>query len=409
MLDAPSKIVRMSWNTHSLISRFAVSGHFSSNPFSPVGVIPMESFLQNCQEELEELSRDVRGRIYSKLGIKQINDKKNTGIKSPADFKCSFRLNPRTEISYVRVFEIERSDCSMSHDSSRDGPPGHSYIPTPSGADVSVFEIFCTFSDEPDWGMDQDIFSFPDYSMGRPPFGPRSGKSSQASFHMGFPHENRFYYRVVPGLAKSLLSIRAAMSFDLSKIAFRNGFDYWGWRFAAWATHYLQDITCPFHCCPFPPGIKNILKKFFRNPNPLKFYHNNRNYLRNRHGMLEATVSYLMNESVKNGTNSPLIDALNVNTGKLPEDLDLVIKEVSRIPYMLAPKINDFMVNLFSCPIIDEPEYYIYEDPDFTIGKILEYAIKQRPSMHSVFVELVSQCLSEAGRVTRFSLESLRR
>ena len=409
MFDPSSKIVGMSWNTHSLISRFAASGNFSSNPGSLIKVVPMESFLQNCQEELEGLSRDVRGRIYSRLGIEQIIDKENTVIKSPSDFIWSFRLNPGTEINYVRVFEVERSNFTMSHDSSRDGPPGHSYIPTSLGSDISALEIYCTFSDEPDWGMDQDIFSCPDYSMGRPPFGPRSGKSSQAAFHMGFPHEHRFFYRAIPGLARSLLPIRAAMGFDLAKIAFRGGFDYWGWRFAAWGAHYLQDITCPFHCCPFPPGIKNLLKKFFWNPNPFKFYHNNRNYLRNRHGLLEAVVSYLMNESVKDGTNSPLIDALNPNHKKLPEDLDLVIQEVSRIPCMLAPKINDSMVNLFYWPLIDKPEYYLNEDPLFPIGKIIGDAATQRPSMYSVFVDMVSQCLSQAGRVTRYSLELFRR
>lgn len=409
MANASGTRIMMSWNTHSLITWFAASRYFGANPGLPVKVTSIESLIDDSRDDLSKLAESFQHLLYHKLGIGKQHIPVKRDIVSLGDFLDSFRLNPGTQIQYVRVFDPAESNSEMTHDPSREGPPGHSYYPTNLGSEIPAFAIYCTFSDEPDWGMDQEIFTIRDYRMGRPPFGPDRGKSSQAPFHMAFPHENSLTYWIVPGLAKGLLSIRAAMNFSLSEIAFDKGCDYWGWRFAAWGTHYLQDITCPFHCCPFPPEKKNLLMKFLLNPNPFKFYENNKNYLRNRHSLLEATVCYLMNEGVKKRASNPLLEVLEVNIEELPGELDAVIEQVSLVPYKLASKINDLMVDLFSSPLIDKPDYYLNDDAEFAIGEALGDAIKQRPSVYSTFVDLVCRCLSEAGRVTRFAIEFGRR
>ncbi len=119
------------------------------------------------------------------------------------------------------------------------------------GETVSPSQVFATFSDEPDWGMDQNLYPIREYGYGPAPFGAETGKSSQAPFHMAFLHENPIVTALVPDLRRSFMEQRIRVSFALARTAFAHRVDYWGWRFAAWAAHYLQDLTQPYHARPF--------------------------------------------------------------------------------------------------------------------------------------------------------------
>ncbi|PKP54900.1 hypothetical protein CVT91_17635 [Candidatus Atribacteria bacterium HGW-Atribacteria-1] len=54
---------------------------------------------------------------------------------------------------------------------------------------------------------------------------------------------------------------RANHFFEMSKIAFGKGDNYWGFRFAARAIHYLEDVSQPYHTYPAPLDV--LFKKFF--------------------------------------------------------------------------------------------------------------------------------------------------
>jgi hypothetical protein len=54
---------------------------------------------------------------------------------------------------------------------------------------------------------------------------------------------------------------RAKHFFEMSKIAFGKGDNYWGFRFAARAIHYLEDLSQPYHTYPAPLNV--LFKKFF--------------------------------------------------------------------------------------------------------------------------------------------------
>ncbi|MDD3472633.1 MAG: hypothetical protein PHS86_07615 [Syntrophaceae bacterium] len=396
----------MSWNTHSLISRFALSGSICDNPGQICKVSPLEHFISACSDPISTLALDFQEDLYSALGLRPYQVESSQRIECQEQFIKSFRLNPATDLRYVRVFEPEDLTTEMGHDASRDGPPGHSYIEVEHGSEMSALDIICAYADEPDWGMDQNIFSVTDYALGKPSFGPARGKSSQALFHMGFPHQNRLTYFMAPWLARSLLSKRARMCFGLSAIAFREGFGYWGWRFAAWGTHYLQDMTCPFHCCPFPSEKMSMVIKFILNPSPRKWYHLIKGHLQKRHAIFEATVSYVMNESIKKRKSHPFLRALTHNDKPLPCGLDPAIAEISAIPHLLAPQINDLMIELYTFQLIDRPTHNLDVGGEPLIGEALEEASRQRPAVMASFVEMVCHCLSEAGRVTRFALIS---
>ncbi len=399
----------MSWNTHSLISRFSLCEYFSKNEFEKVAVSPLDKFISKCRDRLLEFSLVFHKDLYNRLGLGHPDGRKVESLETIGDFIRIFRLNPQTQFHHVRVYRLEELSPGTGHDVSREGPPGHSYIPVEVGAEIPVFEIICAYSDEPDWGMDQNIFSVREYGLANPPFGPVKGMSSQAPFHMGFPHESRLAYWIVPSLGRSLVSTRVRMCLGLSEIAFAQGMDYWGWRFAAWAAHYLQDITCPVHCMPIPVAPKALIVNLMMNPSPTKFFKKCRDLFRNRHGLFEASVCYLMNKSVKQDSDRRLIDVLLFASDGLDANVDSVIRSASETPHNLAPKIIDFLVNLYSYPVVDQPERYVNPEGEFLINGLLEEAITKRPQFYDGFVDSVCKCLEQAGRVTRFVIVTSRR
>lgn len=129
------------------------------------------------------------------------------------------------------------------------------------GGEVPVLEVLAAYSDEPDWGMDKEIFGeYPE--LWRPEYafmGGKEGTPSQSFRHMYWP---AFRWRMpirtfkLP-LAKLLSSMglapdRAALFMDLSGKAKKLGHPYWSARFAANALHYLEDAAQPFHASQVP-------------------------------------------------------------------------------------------------------------------------------------------------------------
>lgn len=129
---------------------------------------------------------------------------------------------------------------------------------TPS-AGIPLRTVLETYSDEPDWGMDQDLFrQYPHlwkeaYAyMG----GNLGGKPSQAFRHMHWP---KGFFRLGPdgGMVFDPTPIgeapdRGRLFQQLGREAFGSGHPYWGGRFLAWAAHYAQDAAQPFHAAQLP-------------------------------------------------------------------------------------------------------------------------------------------------------------
>ena len=131
---------------------------------------------------------------------------------------------------------------------------GKRFVPLKPGELVSPLAVLATATDEPDYGL--DTFLWEDsptpwgkqYGLGLQPFGdPASAASSQTPFGMGFFHEDRLLYSVAPWAKRSMVQARYYQYSSLASLALRTGHDYWGWRFAGLALHYLQDLTHPYH------------------------------------------------------------------------------------------------------------------------------------------------------------------
>jgi len=297
-------------------------------------------------------------------------------------------------------------DPNTPHHESRKGPPAGMYANTADGEEMAVIEVIATFADEPDWGMDQDLFTVPEYHYGPCPFPVESGPSSQAPFHMAFFHENRALTSILPGLRVSFMEERIRLFFDLAGLAFRNGIEYWGWRFTAWATHYLQDLTQPYHAKPFPVPVLPLLKRFIRRPRVRSLVEGHKNYLKNRHILFEAAVHFLLNDAAKKNQDHVFFSALRGNGDLQSGSLGTIMTRVSRIPNALAKTVDRLVVSLVDLPNITDPAYSLTDDHEFHIDLLLPEAEIQRPEIYRRFVTAVGKCLEETGKMTRYAASS---
>ena len=127
------------------------------------------------------------------------------------------------------------------------------------GQSVPARLVLAGAADEPDMGLDIGLFSdskTPEgkaYGFGEQPFGnSKLEYGTQAPFHMGFYHEAGIVYKLGPFLARTNSEYRIRLFHALADFAFRRGHLYWGFRFAGWGTHYVQDLTQPYHSVVLP-------------------------------------------------------------------------------------------------------------------------------------------------------------
>ena len=119
------------------------------------------------------------------------------------------------------------------------------YVDEEVGEKVKASDILINYSDEPDWDLDTNL--------------KLSKLQALTGGSQGYRH---MYFSVFAGLLKAgEAPKRADHFFEMSKIAFKNGDNYWGFRFAARAIHYLEDLSQPYHTYPAPLDV--LFKKFF--------------------------------------------------------------------------------------------------------------------------------------------------
>lgn len=138
------------------------------------------------------------------------------------------------------------------------------YAALREGGAVSPLAVVTTASDEPDYGLDIGVWEDNDtahgrvYGLGKQPFGnPALSFGTQAPFHMGFYNESAIIYAAAGFLKRTYPEYRIHLYKTLALHALRTGHDYWGWRFAGWALHYIQDLAQPYHARVLP-GVSTL-------------------------------------------------------------------------------------------------------------------------------------------------------
>jgi len=119
------------------------------------------------------------------------------------------------------------------------------YVEGEIGEKTKASDILINYSDEPDWDLDTNL--------------ELNKLQALTGGSQGYRH---MYFSVFAGLLKAgEAPKRANHFFEMSKIAFGKGDNYWGFRFAARAIHYLEDVSQPYHTYPAPLGV--LFKKYF--------------------------------------------------------------------------------------------------------------------------------------------------
>lgn len=109
---------------------------------------------------------------------------------------------------------------------------------------TSARDILIDYSDEPDWGMDQNLeLGFSQKLMG----------GSQGYRHMYYRGGSFHFPKII--LPQGEAPNRVKHFYELAKNAFYEGDLYWGFRFLARALHYIQDLAQPYHTTQTSPSF----------------------------------------------------------------------------------------------------------------------------------------------------------
>jgi hypothetical protein len=120
------------------------------------------------------------------------------------------------------------------------------YVDEEIGEKVKASDILIKYSDEPDWDLDTNL------ELNR--------IQTLTGGSRGYRH---MYSSLFGGLLRGgAAPQRANHFFEMSKVAFERDDNYWGFRFAARAIHYLEDLSQPYHTYPAPLDV--LFKKFFK-------------------------------------------------------------------------------------------------------------------------------------------------
>lgn len=271
------------WGNHALGTWAALKDVPEFATLEPVRVESLDSFLAAQAEALEPVL-DAQ-EAWSREHVPTYPPRPDAlrfvaaGAQTPEElrrrFTAALRIAPdaRLALFLKRVPAQESSGrpmlargqvSTLADDEGEDVDGQSPFVALEEGEAVSPLAVVATASDEPDYGLDIGVWEDNDtahgaaYGFGRQPFGnPALDFGTQAPFHMGFYDESRIIYAAAGFLKRTYPEYRIHLYRTLALHALRSGHDYWGWRFAGWAMHYIQDLTQPYHARVLP-GVSTL-------------------------------------------------------------------------------------------------------------------------------------------------------
>lgn len=271
------------WSNHAWGTWGALKDFAAFERLAPVRVESLESFLVAQAEALEPLldaqEAWARERVPTYPARPDALRFVAAGTPTPDElrrrFVAALRIAPDARLALF-LKRLPRDDAgqrpalarsrvsTLADDEGEDAANGSPFVALQEGEMVSPLAVVATASDEPDYGLDIGVWEDNgtahgrSYGFGRQPFGnPALSFGSQAPFHMGFYHESPILYRAAGFLQRTYPEYRIHLYRTLALHALRTGHEYWGWRFAGWAMHYVQDLTQPYHARVLP-GVSTV-------------------------------------------------------------------------------------------------------------------------------------------------------
>lgn len=273
LLLAIVSLPAMAWSNHALGTWQALGQMLGEDKIPAAQVESLEAFLlaqgSRLEAVLQQEEKWAQAQIaeYPQRPAALAYSASADGAQNRRRFLAALRINPQAKLPlYLQLRPgAERagkplltwqSVTNLQHSASA---MNGQFLRLQEGDQVAALDVLASASDEPDYGLDLGLWANNPggaelaYGFGVQPFGnPALEYSSQAPFHMGFFHESPIVYRAAHFLRRTYPEYRIHLYQTLARHAFATGHAYWGWRFAGWALHYVQDLTQPYHAKVLP-------------------------------------------------------------------------------------------------------------------------------------------------------------
>lgn len=266
---------------------------------------------------------------------------------------------------------------------------------------VTKFEILQKYSDEPDWGLDQNLFEPDQYAElwteDLKYVTQRTGLKSQAFRHCYFPGQFSWASPIktfqIPMRPLGEGPRRALIYKDLALDFFEVGEAYWGYRFLAWSLHYIQDLFQPFHSNQTPS--KRFIAFTWKGWLPAIDIETTGENIGYYHFAFEKWTDRFLKEA-----DSPLAKVLEESSSpKIELTIENILADVVGYAGDLAPTVGSTSVDVF-------PKWSSKTDPlhrkseDVVETDEWKASVKSHPKMET-FKELTLRIFKRMGEFTR--------
>ena len=367
----------LAWAEHDLVTDRALENPGVSYAQEQVQVEPLDTFLAAAPAEVAKTFEGYYAWLAS-TGSDQFKAQTfDASNPTTASFLTAARLNPVTWYPLVRgvlpgqqpvwpVVPIAQVSPYM-----RDRAPFSVVYEDATGQVMTAREVLTTFADEPDWQMDHVLWGHAEYGYGEQPYGKPEGESSKAPFHMQFLHEGFFVKSFASFLLRGMTEDRVELMLRLSRTAFETGHPYWGYRFAAWGCHYVQDLAQPYHARAVPGKKGPYYIHFALSPNKERIQTETTQLLANKHFLYEDYVAYGLVQSYTAPNASATLLSSFLSSGDLVfSDVDsgtALVEQVTRLSSAHAARIDRTIKKAFPRDMTRDPAYDVETAPDYNI------------------------------------------
>ncbi len=260
------------------------------------------------------------------------------------------------------------------------------YLRLYEGDLVAPIDVLASATNEPDYGFDLGLFEDNGtewgavYGFGNQPFGnPALEYGSQAPFHMGFYHEGWLIFKAAPFLNQTYVEYRIHLYKTLAQYAFSAGQDYWGYRFLGWATHYINDLSMPYHASVLPGRSK--LGMLWINLKAMLGFPRSRDeavqLVSNAHTTYERFQwQILRNVYLEGDFEHPFMKALQNPVAPVPYDNDFPRQVIAKESSGLARKTDRALRKYMPPILVKDPKVEVFGSPE--LERVLAFTLEEK-------------------------------
>lgn len=415
LVAAPGKDA-WAWGEHYLIGDRAFSTPEVATVEEKVAVEPLETFLADQGPALAKLFDDYYAWLGDRGSARFKAQAFDPAEPTLAGFLRAARLNPETRFALVSrvlpgaqpTFTVVPPETAWPQLKVK--PPMPMVFEDVTGQEVSGRSVLSTFADEPDWQMDRDLWAIADYGYGEQPYGKTDGEGTKAPFHVQLQHENAIVRTFASELTEGMMLDRVELFTRLSRLAFQSGHPYWGYRFASWATHYVQDLAQPYHAKAVPYAGTCYYVNFMFSPFKGAIKRRTTMKITNRHLLYEDYVAYGLMRSYTGTDETTRALAAYLGSGETVfagvDSVEELLAVVSEKAAAHGPRIDRALRTAYPARLVKDVQWDIEKDPSYTI----ETSFREvDPERGIALLEQTGVDFSSAGTASRTILALARK